>query len=655
MRAKSIGRKFQSASASEDSGTSSGISLSTFTSNPLHSDTGISNVTDTETGTGAGGGSSIAILNPLHTLDQTLLKLNIHEDTAEYIKNATKKHGMKKVLKWPELILLGVGATIGAGIFVVTGVVARDKTGPALPLSYVFSGIACLLSAFSYAEFAGMAPTAGSAYGYTRSTMGEFFGWVIGWDLVLEYAVSAAGVAQGFSGYLSSLLAIYGYHIPIEIATTPWGFDPETGKLAATGSYFDVIALIVTFFATLLLIRGIQETATLNAIMVVFKIGVCLFVIIVGALFVKKENFSPFMPYGFAGISFFGYTAVGQSDNQGNSVGVLAGASVVFFAYIGFDAVTTNAEECEKPQRDLPIGIIGSLVLSTILYVGVSIVLVGMVPFQKIDRSAPISAAFSHIPGSDGANKGLSQASQLIVSLGALAGLASVLLVNLMGQPRVLVAMARDGLLPYKLFTDLHPIYLTPYRSTALTGLCVAWVAALIPLSVLVELVSMGTLMAFMFVNISVIVLRRRSPHLPRPFLCPGFPYVPGLGALCCLTLMLSLPSSNWVRLVIWFAIGMAIYYGYGKKSAEMMRRREEESRREGGGGEGVLGLEGESGVSEAGSADADTREGGREGGREGRRETNDDDDNNNNGGDEDEKGGRLVSIDLGSSQQIHL
>jgi len=518
-------------------------------------------------------GVTLSILNPLHVLDKTLVELNVTEDTESYFEAQSRKHGMKRVLRWPELILLGIGATIGAGIFVVTGVVARDKTGPALCLSYIFSGLACLLSAFSYAEFSGLAPTAGSAYGYTRSTMGELLGWVIGWDLCLEYAVSAAGVAQGFSSYLSSLLAIYGHSIPLEIRGTPWAFDPDTGKLTATGSYFDLIALVVTFLATLLLIRGIKETARLNAVMVCFKIGVCIFVIIVGAMFVKAENFTPFMPYGFAGISFFGYTAVGQSDAQGNSVGVLAGASVVFFAYIGFDAVTTNAEECENPQKDLPIGIIGSLLISTLLYVGVSIVLVGMVPYKLIDRSAPISTAFGHVGG----NSALSAAAQVIVSLGALAGLSSVLLVNLMGQPRILMAMARDGLLPYNLFTDLHPTYLTPYRSTALTGLCVGWISALIPLSVLVELVSMGTLMAFMFVNISIIVLRVRKPDLRRPFLCPGYPYVPALGALCCFSLMISLPSSNWVRLVVWFAIGMAIYYAYGKKNAAAMRKAEQQ------------------------------------------------------------------------------
>lgn len=475
----------------------------------------------------------------------------------EYFKRELAKGnaaGMKKVLRWPELISLGIGATIGAGIFVVTGAVARDTAGPALCLSYIFSGFCCLLSSFSYAEFAAISPQAGSAYGFTKATMGTWWGWVIGWDLILEYGVTAAGVSQGWSKYFNALLKLFGAEVPLLIRSAPWAYDPDTGKITVTGSMFDVPAVLISFTLTLILIRGIKESARINNFMVAFKVTIVLFVILGGIAFISPSNYQPFMPYGFFGISFFGYTAVGGTDKKGDSVGVLAAASIVFFAFIGFDAVSTQAEECENPQRDLPIGIVGSLVVSTVLYVSVALVLVGMVPYQQIDREAPLSSAFG--------DHGMKWA-QVIVSLGALAGLSSVMLVNLLGQPRILMAMARDGLLPKEFFSDIHPTFRTPYRSTALTGLFVAIVGALIPLSVLVELVSMGTLMAFGFVNVSVIILRRTQPNLHRPFKCPYCPWVPGAGAASCFLLMLSLPSTNWVRLIVWFLIGMTVYKFY--------------------------------------------------------------------------------------------
>lgn len=305
----------------------------------------------------------------------------------------------------------------------------------------------------------------------------------------------------------------------------------------------------------MLAVLGIKESANFNAATVVFKVSIVLFVILAGIAYINTANYQPFLPYGFFGISFFGYTAIGQSDPAGNPVGVLAGSSIVFFAYIGFDAVTTNAEECRNPQRDLPIGIIASLTISSLLYVAVSLVLVGMVPYNQIDRDAPLSSAFGAV--------GLPWA-QFIVACGALAGLTSVLLVMLMGQPRILMAMARDGLLPKQFFTDIHPVYKTPYKCTILTNCFVALVSALVPLSVLVELVSIGTLMAFAMVNISVLILRKVKPDIPRPFLCPGYPLVPAAGAATCILLMISLPSANWIRLIIWFAIGCCVYYCYG-------------------------------------------------------------------------------------------
>ena len=478
------------------------------------------------------------------------------------------KAGMKRVLRWPELVSLGVGATIGAGIFVVTGNVARDTTGPALCLSYMAAGFCCLLSSFAYAEFAAISPQAGSAYGYTKATMGIFPAWFVGWDLILEYGVTAAGVAQGFSKYFRTLVLLAGGDIPLPIRSAPWAFDPETGKISATGSAFDVTAVIIVFILTLVLIRGIRESTSLNNVMVGIKVSVVLFVILGGIAFINPKNYEPFAPYGYAGISFFGHTAFGGTDKQGNSVGVLAGGSLVYFAFIGFDAVSTHSEECEDPQTDLPRGIVGSLLISSVLYLGVSLVLVGMVPYQEIDRDAPLSAAFG-VHGVKWA--------QVIVALGALAGLSSVMLVNLLGQPRILMAMARDGLLP-TFFLDIHPTFRTPYRSTALTGLLVATVSAFVPLSVLVELVSMGTLLAFGFVNVSVLILRQTQPDLHRPFRCPWCPYIPLAGALSCFLLMLSLPSSNWVRLIVWALIGVGIYRNFSVPNMKAMELQQQSS-----------------------------------------------------------------------------
>jgi APA family basic amino acid/polyamine antiporter len=332
---------------------------------------------------------------------------------------------------------------------------------------------------------------------------------------------------------------------------TPFSYDPATGVLQSTGSIFDLPAFFITVVITVLLMRGVNESAKFNNFMVVFKVIVVLFVIFTGCAYVQDKNYTPFMPYGFFGLSFFGYTAVGQTDAAGNSVGVLAGSSIVFFAYIGFDAVTNSAEETNNPGRDLPIGIIGSLLISTLLYILVSLVIVGMVPYHDIDTDAPISTAFNDI--------GLHWAA-VIVSLGAIAGLTSVLLVNLMGQPRILLAMARDGLLPTFL-SDIHPVFKTPLNATAVTGIFVSLLASLIPLSILVEVVSMGTLSAFIFVNIGIIVLRRTQPNLVRPFVCPYVPWLPAAGAFICFMLMLSLPSTNWLRLVIWWTIGQIIYW----------------------------------------------------------------------------------------------
>ena len=462
---------------------------------------------------------------------------------------------LDKALSWPGLISLGVGCTIGAGIFVVTGQVARDITGPALFLSYIISGAACMLAALCYAEMAAMAPSAGSAYAYARSTLGELAGWVIGWDLTLEYTVAASAVAKGWSEHANELLTLMGLPLPTALSTAPLD-----GSLGLTGGIIDLPAVLITVCLTVLLCRGVRESAAFNNVMVAVKVSIVIFVILAGLSRISTANYTPFLPYGFFSLSLFGYPVVGQTNANGDAVGVLSGASIVFFAYIGFDAVSTQAEECKRPQRDLPIGIIGSLLISTVLYVCVSLVLVGMVPYTQIDAGAPFSRAF--------ADANLTWA-EGIVAVGALTGITSVLLVTMLGQPRILLAMSRDGLLPQSFFGYVHPKYRTPYFSTILTGSLVAITSGLFPLAVLVELVSIGTLFAFTLVCVCVPVLRRSKPQLARPFLCPYSPYVPMLGAALCFLLMLSLPASNWWRLLVWLAVGLCIYVAYGRKRRE--------------------------------------------------------------------------------------
>ena len=522
------------------------------------------------------------------------------------LKKLSATSQLKKTLGWRQLTSLGIGCTIGAGIFVVTGSVARYQTGPALflsvslthttflhtsssaspvpssvstlPLSpcaaqYIVSGITCLLAALCYAEFAAMSPSAGSAYAYARGTMGEVVGWVIGWDLCLEYGVAAATVAQSWSSHFAQFVALCGGDMANSKLNAPfWSYDPQSGQFGITGSGFDIMAILITLAVTCVLYRGIKESASFNNWMVGTKLAVVLFVIFVGSAYVDNANYTPFLPFGFAGISFFGNVVVGQVNGNGDPSGVLAGAAIVFFAYIGFDAVSCQAEECKSPQTDLPIGIIGSLGISALLYVAVSLVLVGMVPYQTIDQAVGVSAAF-------GAH-GLVWA-EYFIDLGAIIGMTSVLLVTMMGQPRVMLAMARDGLLPESFFGAVHPKYGTPYKTTVLTGVAVALLASFVPLSILVELVSIGTLLAFLIVCVSVLVLRRTNPDLPRPFRCPWVPAVPLLGAFLCLMLMLSLPGSNWYRLAIWLAIGMAVYGFWGRKNAAKMRAEREAREKE--------------------------------------------------------------------------
>jgi APA family basic amino acid/polyamine antiporter len=472
---------------------------------------------------------------------------------------------LRRVLGPVRLSSLGIGAIIGTGIFVLTGIAAHDKAGPALTLSFSCAGLACIFAAFCYAEFASMVPIAGSAYTYAYVTLGELFAWIIGWDLILEYAVGSATVAHGWSQYFQDFLGIFGLHLPKSLTIAPFDFDTGAGHFFLTGSMFDLPAILITGIVTWILVKGIRESASFNALMVGIKILIVLFVVAVGSFYVNPANWHPFAPFGFGGISFFGKTLFGQTGPDGTTLGMLAGAATIFFAYIGFDSVSTHAEEARRPNRDVPIGIITSLVVSTALYIAVSAVLTGMIPRERIDINAPVSNAFAQV--------GLPWA-QFIISIGAVAGITSVLLVMMLSQPRVLLAMARDGLVPKEFFSAVHEKFRTPWKSTMLTGAFVAVMAALLPLRVLAELVNIGTLLAFVIVCTAVLIMRITHPEAERPFRTPLFPLIPILGILTCLVLMFSLPVENWWRLIVWLLIGFGIYFGYGRYHSVLAKLR---------------------------------------------------------------------------------
>jgi APA family basic amino acid/polyamine antiporter len=471
---------------------------------------------------------------------------------------------LHRVLGPVQLASLGIGAIIGTGIFVLTGIAAHDKTGPALMLSYVVAGLACIFAALCYAEFAAMVPVAGSAYTYAYVTLGELIAWIIGWDLILEYAVASATVAHGWSHYFQNFIGQFGFKLPVALSNAPFDYDPVAGALMATKSVCDLPAIVVSLLVTVLLVRGIKESARFNTAMVVVKVAIVLFVIIAGIPHIDPHNWVPFAPFGYTGISLFGHTIAGQSGNGGEPLGMIAGAATIFFAYIGFDSVSTHAEEAKNPQRDVPIGIIASLTICTILYIAVAAVITGMVRYDQIDIDAPIPSAFAHA--------GMPWA-QFLISTGALAGITSVLVVLMLSQPRVWLAMARDGLVPPSFFSAIHPRFGTPWKSTILTGLFVAALGGLLPLRILAELVNIGTLLAFVIVCGAVLVLRKSHPAMPRPFRCPFVPVVPIMGIVLCALLMFSLPPENWLRLGVWLAIGLVLYFLYGRHHSVMHDR----------------------------------------------------------------------------------
>jgi basic amino acid/polyamine antiporter, APA family len=469
------------------------------------------------------------------------------------------EHRLRRVLGPVQLTALGIGAIIGAGIFVATGAAAHNVGGPALMLSYTVAGITCVFAALCYAEFASMVPVAGSAYTYAYATLGELFAWIIGWDLVLEYAVGSATVATGWSGYFQNVLAKVGVVLPATVRSSPWRF--ENGFFVSTGSYINLPAIVIVAILTVVLVKGIQESATFNATMVGIKVAAVLFVIGVGVFYIDPANWHPFAPYGWTGLNFFGHQIAGQQNAGGQPVGMLAGAAIIFFAYIGFDSVSTHTEEAKNPQRDVPIGIVISLIVCTVLYIAVVAVLTGMVKYNQLDINAPVSLAFKQ--------KGIGWAEGIIACAGV-AGITSVMLVMMLSAPRVFLAMARDGLVPKSFFGDIHPKFRTPWKATILIGVSVIILAGLLPIDALLLLTNIGTLFAFVIVCAAVLIMRKKYPNAERPFRCPWVPFVPVMGVLSCLMLMFSLPWDNWVRLFGWMVIGLVIYFTYGRKHSVM-------------------------------------------------------------------------------------
>ena len=472
-------------------------------------------------------------------MDSHLLKTKSIEKLVADVETGGK--ALRRSLDAWDLTLLGIGAIIGTGIFVLTGTAAANQAGPAIVLSYAAAGLACAFAALCYAEFAAMIPIAGSAYTYAYATLGEVFAWMIGWDLILEYAVGSMTVAVGWSGYFQRILAGFGIQLPVWMTAAP---------AAAPGALINLPAMIIVLLIMVLLVVGIRESARFNAVMVTIKIVAVLFFLASGVWFVRPENWSPFMPYAWSG--------------------VMTGAAVVFFAYIGFDAVSTTAEEAKNPRRDLPIGIIASLVVCTVLYVAVAAVLTGIVPVVSLRGdaqflNAPVAYALSLIGQNWAAG---------LVSAGAVAGITSVLLVMLMSQPRIFFSMSRDGLLPAGV-SKVHPRFQTPYITTIITCAIVALVAGVVPIQVLGEMTSIGTLFAFVVVSMAVIVLRITRPDAERPFRVPGGFIIPVLGVLSCLYLMVSLSVMTWVRLLVWLDLGMLIYWFYGRVHSPLADRAE--------------------------------------------------------------------------------
>lgn len=473
-------------------------------------------------------------------------KTNLSEDDSSF------GPGLRRTLGPWALTAIGIGAVIGAGIFVITGQAAADHAGPAVILSFVIAAVCCTFTALCYAEFATLVPVSGSAYSYAYATLGELAAWFIGWNLVLEYGVSASAVAVSWTGYFTSLLDNFGIHLPAALVSAPLGF--QDGHLVATGALLNLPAVVLVLALTWLCYVGIRESSGVNMAMVALKVGLIVLVIAFGWRYVDPANWHPFIP-----------------PEQGNGVfgwsGVFRGAAMVFFAYIGFEAISVAAQESRNPQRDLPIGILVSLAVCTVLYIGMTAVMTGLTPFDQLGTNEPVVTAIAGHPELAWL--------RIVVEIGALLGLSSVVLVMIIAQPRIFMIMGRDGMLP-PVFARVHPVHRTPHVNTVITGFGIALLAAIFPLDVLGDLVSMGTLIAFCAVCAGVLILRRTRPDLPRSFRVPWAPVTCALGVLSCVFLLAQMNWYNWMLMVIWTILGLAIYflYGYRHSTARPANRR---------------------------------------------------------------------------------
>ena len=455
------------------------------------------------------------------------------------LQAAAAASGMLKNLAAVDLLMLGIGAVIGTGIFVLTGVAAAKYAGPAVPLSFILSGLTCALAGLAYAEFASIVPASGSAYTYAYASLGEFIAFIVGWNLILEYTVTSSAVAVGWSGYVVGLFASAGLVLPHELVVAP-----------AEGGIFNLPAVLITLFLSFLLVRGTKESVKLNRILVFVKLAAIFLFLVLAAPHVDATNWEPFLPFGYSG--------------------VVSGAAIVFFAYIGFDAVATTAEECRNAARDLPVGIIGSLFICTLLYAVVAAVLTGVVPYSLLDTAEPVAFALRHI----GYNVG-----SAIVAVGAICGITTVLLVLLYGQSRIFFAMSRDGMVPANV-CKIHRRFHTPYRVTILGAIFVSVIAGVFPIGMIAEMANIGTLSAFLIASIGVMVLRKTEPDLKRNFKCPAVWLIAPLAVLSCGYLMANLPLATWHRFGFWILFGLCVYFGYSRAHSVIGRRAAEEAAR---------------------------------------------------------------------------
>ena len=456
------------------------------------------------------------------------------------LQAAAAASGMLKNLAAVDLLMLGIGAVIGTGIFVLTGVAAAKYAGPAVPLSFILSGLTCALAGLAYAEFASIVPASGSAYTYAYASLGEFIAFIVGWNLILEYTVTSSAVAVGWSGYVVGLFASAGLVLPHELVVAP-----------EEGGIFNLPAVLITLFLSFLLVRGTKESVKLNRILVFVKLAAIFLFLVLAALHVDATNWEPFLPFGYSG--------------------VVSGAAIVFFAYIGFDAVATTAEECRNAARDLPIGIIGSLFICTLLYAVVAAVLTGVVPYSMLDTAEPVAFALRHI----GYNVG-----SAIVAVGAICGITTVLLVLLYGQSRIFFAMSRDGMVPANV-CKIHRRFHTPYRVTILGAIFVSAIAGVFPIGMIAEMANIGTLSAFLIASIGVMVLRKTEPDLKRNFKCPAVWLIAPLAVLSCGYLMANLPLATWHRFGFWILFGLCVYFGYSRAHSVIGRRAAEEAEKQ--------------------------------------------------------------------------